>query len=714
MGSDGGIFSYNAPFLGSTGSIHLNRPIVGMEATPNGQGYRFVASDGGVFTYGNAPFEGSTGGLALAAPVVGLAADNATNGYWMAAADGGIFTFGGASFLGRVVSSSSGREQPPAASPREFIKRRRLCQHPSQRHCGRPAASLQAQAAREREADSPRDVGGRARRPRTTFSQKVPFISSFSLPHTGKGKRGRKDGHRGTTVHRHARRIATLLLPIGVMLSTSVATGLSSAPAGAAGILPPANPPANIAPSSSDWLASIDSAAAAEGVGPMPVVESELAALPKWEQMFAVLNYERIDRDLPPIEYMTTQLNFDALAASAAGTDPSFPSALTGGAPLTYGGALWAGGMSSVLQADYYWMYDDGWGGAATSNMACSSAGAASCWDHRDIVLHEFGDCPSGPPVLSMGADFSPTGFPGGSFAAVMVSSCSAPADVTVTWSQVAAELSPTRVIGIAPMSNGTGYWEAEANGTVGAFGSAQNYGSVTSGLNAPIVGIAATPGGGGYWLVASDGGIFNFGDAAFYGSTGSLHLNKPIVGMASTPDGKGYWLVASDGGIFSYGDAAFYGSMGGAPLNAADRRHRRRPGHGRLLGGGVGRRHLQLQGPVLGQHGQHPSQPAHRGHGGHAERPGLPLRGLRRRRLHLRERTVRGLDGWPGARCSRRRPGRRQRHQRILDGRSRRGRVHLRRRPVPGAARQLVVDRAARRGLRRRRPRSGAPARPR
>ena len=62
VAADGGIFSFHAPFLGSTGGIHLNKPIVGMEASPNGQGYRFVASDGGIFTYGQAPFDGSTGG----------------------------------------------------------------------------------------------------------------------------------------------------------------------------------------------------------------------------------------------------------------------------------------------------------------------------------------------------------------------------------------------------------------------------------------------------------------------------------------------------------------------------------------------------------------------------------------------------------------------------------------------------------------------------
>ncbi|HXN62385.1 MAG TPA: hypothetical protein VN886_18210 [Acidimicrobiales bacterium] len=351
----------------------------------------------------------------------------------------------------------------------------------------------------------------------------------------------------------------------------SVGAGLSgwaSAPAGATGILPPANPPANIAPTSGDWLDSIDSAAADEGVTPMPFAESELAALPEPEQVFAVLNYERIDRGLPPIEYMTTQLNFLALAGAEAGTDPSFPATVTGGAPITYGGAVWAGGMSSVLQADYYWVYEDGYGGGSTSNATCSLATPAGCWDHRDIILHEYASCPNGPPVLSMGADFSSTGSPGGSFSALMVSSCAVPTDVTMTWDQVADDLgSPTRVVGIAPMANGSGYWEAEANGTVGAFGDAQNYGSVSTPLNAPIVGMAATPDDGGYWLVASDGGTFSFGDAGFYGSTGSVRLNKPIVGMASTPDGEGYWLVSSDGGIFSY-DAPFYGSTGNIRLN--------------------------------------------------------------------------------------------------------------------------------------------------
>ncbi len=72
VGLDGGVFSYDAPFYGSTGNIHLNQPVVAMQSTVDGQGYWFVASDGGVFSYGDAPFEGSMGGQRLNRPMVGM------------------------------------------------------------------------------------------------------------------------------------------------------------------------------------------------------------------------------------------------------------------------------------------------------------------------------------------------------------------------------------------------------------------------------------------------------------------------------------------------------------------------------------------------------------------------------------------------------------------------------------------------------------------
>ena len=101
VASDGGIFTYgNAGFAGSAGAIALRRPIVGMAATPSGGGYWLVASDGGIFSYGDAPFFGSAGDIALRRPIVGMAATPTGRGYWLVASDGGIFTFGDAPFLG--------------------------------------------------------------------------------------------------------------------------------------------------------------------------------------------------------------------------------------------------------------------------------------------------------------------------------------------------------------------------------------------------------------------------------------------------------------------------------------------------------------------------------------------------------------------------------------------------------------------------------------
>jgi hypothetical protein len=86
---DGGIFAFgDAAFHGSTGSITLNQPIVGMASTPSGNGYWMVASDGGIFAFGDAAFHGSTGAMTLNRPIVGMASTPSGNGYWLVASDG--------------------------------------------------------------------------------------------------------------------------------------------------------------------------------------------------------------------------------------------------------------------------------------------------------------------------------------------------------------------------------------------------------------------------------------------------------------------------------------------------------------------------------------------------------------------------------------------------------------------------------------------------
>jgi len=101
VASDGGIFAFgNAGFHGSMGGRPLARPVVGMSAASDGGGYWEVASDGGIFAFGNAGFSGSMGGRSLAKPVVGLAVTPTGRGYWEVASDGGIFAFGDAGFYG--------------------------------------------------------------------------------------------------------------------------------------------------------------------------------------------------------------------------------------------------------------------------------------------------------------------------------------------------------------------------------------------------------------------------------------------------------------------------------------------------------------------------------------------------------------------------------------------------------------------------------------
>ena len=104
-------------------AMRLNQPIVGMAATPTGNGYWLVASDGGIFTFGDARFYGSTGGIRLNRPIVGMAATPTGNGYWLVASDGGIFTFGDARFYG---STGGMRAQPTHRRHGRHTDRQRL------------------------------------------------------------------------------------------------------------------------------------------------------------------------------------------------------------------------------------------------------------------------------------------------------------------------------------------------------------------------------------------------------------------------------------------------------------------------------------------------------------------------------------------------------------------------------------------------------------
>ncbi len=104
--SDGGVFTFgDAPFHGSVGGRALAAPIVGIAATPSGNGYWLVGSDGGVFAFGDAGFHGS---IASPAPRCRRSSPSRStpsgNGYWIVGNDGGVFSFGDAAFEGAATS----------------------------------------------------------------------------------------------------------------------------------------------------------------------------------------------------------------------------------------------------------------------------------------------------------------------------------------------------------------------------------------------------------------------------------------------------------------------------------------------------------------------------------------------------------------------------------------------------------------------------------
>ena len=91
VASDGGIFSFGAPFFGSTGTSRLNQPVNGMAVTPDGQGYWLVASDGGIFAFGDAPFPARR--ELPQRPDRGHGPRPTSGGYWLGASDGGVYSF---------------------------------------------------------------------------------------------------------------------------------------------------------------------------------------------------------------------------------------------------------------------------------------------------------------------------------------------------------------------------------------------------------------------------------------------------------------------------------------------------------------------------------------------------------------------------------------------------------------------------------------------
>jgi len=77
VASDGGIFSFDAPFLGSPVGTGLAQPVLGMVSTTDGSGYWVLGTGGALEGFGSAGNYGSMGGTPLNRPMVGMGTTSA-------------------------------------------------------------------------------------------------------------------------------------------------------------------------------------------------------------------------------------------------------------------------------------------------------------------------------------------------------------------------------------------------------------------------------------------------------------------------------------------------------------------------------------------------------------------------------------------------------------------------------------------------------------
>lgn len=137
-------------------------------------------------------------------------------------------------------------------------------------------------------------------------------------------------------------------------------------------------------------LGAINVGRQTEGLAPM-ALPSNWYTLNVTEQLFVMADLERTARGLAPYLGLNAVLSASAQHAAQSNSDPGAASGFAMATDLQgypAMGGTWSSGIS-VLAADYFWMYSDGWGGSSsmTSNIACTSATSTGCWAHRDELL---------------------------------------------------------------------------------------------------------------------------------------------------------------------------------------------------------------------------------------------------------------------------------------------------------------------------------------
>ena len=137
-------------------------------------------------------------------------------------------------------------------------------------------------------------------------------------------------------------------------------------------------------------LRAINDAKSTLGEPPI-VLPTNWYQLTAQRQLFVIINLERRSLGYPPYLGLNPALSAEAQRAARAYGDPAvtrgFP---MGNDPSGYPGfaGAWSAGLNA-LEADYGWLYADGWAttSSATWNQDCTSTSAPGCWVHRDGLL---------------------------------------------------------------------------------------------------------------------------------------------------------------------------------------------------------------------------------------------------------------------------------------------------------------------------------------
>ncbi|MDA8279546.1 MAG: hypothetical protein M0Z63_03855 [Actinomycetota bacterium] len=238
-------------------------------------------------------------------------------------------------------------------------------------------------------------------------------------------------------------------MPGGLVLAVLVAVlALLSACGRAVPVAAVANPPANqppnpdypsfCAPAGVDVravcvglaLGALDQAGAAEGLPPL-ALPATIAAMPVAEQVFVVVDAERVARHLAPFAGMSVALDAEASRAAASAQLPADP-----GGQYRTADEEWIGGAVNGLDVVDEWLYDDGPGSGV---QACGRSASSGCWADRKIVLATLGAGSNGSAGLVMGVGFDPTGDTtvgdrGGTSLAAVFAAAAQPGPLAYTW----------------------------------------------------------------------------------------------------------------------------------------------------------------------------------------------------------------------------------------------------------------------------------------